>query len=88
MNLIITALALFFAINFAAIAKGFGILAIMLTGPVLFGLFLYFLHKSKDTDFNFAKKKLRLISVGVGSFMFVSIGTMVLFIMKNPDLIW
>jgi hypothetical protein len=89
MQLIIGVLILFFAINFAVIANGVAIIAIMATGPVLLGLYMYFLHKSNSTTYTLrVGGKNLLIGSAVGVAMFVSTGSMILFVMQNPEMIF
>jgi hypothetical protein len=89
MQLIIGVLVLFFAINFVAIAQGLAIIAIMITGPVMFGIYMWFLSKSTSNNITFkGNPKGLAILIAVLSFSGVSIGSMVLFVMKNPELIF
>ena len=86
MKLLIGLAVLMFGINITTIISSLTALAIVISGPAIFMMYIVYLHKSKREEFSFSRKRTRVIAVAVLLSMVISSGAMISFLLENPSL--
>ena len=85
---LLASLLVLLALDLTAVMEGLAFLAIVLTGPILFGLYVTHVSYSSNSDFNGFSRVHRLKFYGVLVSMILSIGSITIYIFNNPQLIW
>ena len=84
---IITLVLLMF-IDVASIVEGVGLFAVIIQAPVIIGVFLYYIHKSPNTDYRPFSKENRLKAFGLLFSIVLSSGGVAVYLLNKSHLIW
>ena len=76
------------ALDISSIIEGLGVLAVIITGPALFALYMVNVSNSNKTDFNALSVDNRLKFVGVLFGMVLSTTGLFMYLLNNPTLLW